>query len=50
MIGSGTLTKQIAGYLAHTRYEAMDDDAVRATKDHLLFAAQPQPIDGDKPV
>ena len=42
MIGSGKLTQQIAGYLAHTRYEALDDDAVRATKDHLLFAAQPQ--------
>ena len=37
MIGSGKLTKQIAGYLAHTRYEALDDDAVRATKDHILY-------------
>jgi 2-methylcitrate dehydratase PrpD len=37
MIGSGTLTKQIAGYLARTGYEALDDDALRATKDHILY-------------
>ena len=37
MIGSGTLTKQIAGYLARTGYEALNDDAVRATKDHILY-------------
>src|SRR5262245_46183852 len=37
MIGNGTLTKEIAGYLAHTSYEALDDDALRATKDHILY-------------
>jgi len=37
MIGSGTLTKQIAGYLARTGYEALDDDALRATKNHILY-------------
>ena len=37
MIGSGTLTKQIAGYLARTGYQALDDDALRATKDHILY-------------
>src|SRR5499427_1845304 len=37
MIGSGTLTKQIAGYLTRTRYEALNDDALRATKDHILY-------------
>jgi len=37
MIGSGTLTKQIAGYLVRTRYEALNDDALRATKDHILY-------------
>jgi hypothetical protein len=37
MIGSGTLTKQIAGYLARTGYEALNDDALRATKDHILY-------------
>ena len=37
MIGSGTLTKQIASYLARTGYEALNDDALRATKDHILY-------------
>ena len=37
MIGSGTLTKQIAGYLARTGYEALDGNALRATKDHILY-------------
>jgi 2-methylcitrate dehydratase PrpD len=37
MIGSGTLTKQIAEYLAHTGFDALDDDALRATKEHILY-------------
>ncbi|MSP40804.1 MAG: MmgE/PrpD family protein [Deltaproteobacteria bacterium] len=37
MIGSGTLTKQIAGYLARTGFDALDDDARRATKEHILY-------------
>jgi 2-methylcitrate dehydratase PrpD len=37
MIGSGTLTKQIAGYLACTGYQALDNEALRATKDHILY-------------
>jgi 2-methylcitrate dehydratase PrpD len=37
MIGSGTLTQQIAGYLARTTYEALDGDALRATKEHILY-------------
>ena len=37
MIGSGTLTKQIAGYLARTGYAALNGAAVRATKDHILY-------------
>lgn len=37
MIGSGTLTKQIAGYLARTGYDALDADALRATKEHILY-------------
>jgi 2-methylcitrate dehydratase PrpD len=37
MIGSGTLTKQIAGYLARTGYGALNDDALRATKEHILY-------------
>jgi 2-methylcitrate dehydratase PrpD len=37
MIGSGTLTKQIASYLARTDYDALDEDALRATKDHILY-------------
>ena len=37
MIGTGTLTKQIASYLARTGYDALDDDALRATKEHILY-------------
>lgn len=37
MIGSGTLTKQIAGYLARTGFDALDDGALRATKEHILY-------------
>ena len=37
MIGSGTLTKEIAGYLARTGFDALDDDALRATKEHILY-------------
>src|SRR5215470_5344185 len=37
MIGTGTLTKQIASYLARTGYEALNDDALRVTKDHILY-------------
>jgi 2-methylcitrate dehydratase PrpD len=37
MIGSGTLTKQVAGYLARTGYDALDDTALRATKEHILY-------------
>src|SRR4029434_9953582 len=37
MIGSGILTKQIASYLARTGYEALNDEALRATKDHILY-------------
>ena len=37
MIGSGTLTKEIAGFLARTGFEALDDDALRATKEHILY-------------
>ena len=37
MIGSGTLTEQIAGYLARTAFDALDDDALRATKEHILY-------------
>jgi 2-methylcitrate dehydratase PrpD len=37
MIGSGTLTKEIAGYLARTGYEALDSEALRATKEHILY-------------
>lgn len=37
MIGSGTLTKQIAGYLARTGFDALDNDALRATKEHILY-------------
>ena len=37
MIGSGTLTKKIAGYLAHTGFDALDDNALRATKEHILY-------------
>ena len=37
MIGSGTLTKQLAGHLARTGYQALEDEARRATKDHILY-------------
>lgn len=37
MIGSGTLTKQIAGYLARTGFDALNDDALKATKEHILY-------------
>jgi len=37
MIGSGTLTKQIAGYLARTGFDALNEDALRATKEHILY-------------
>jgi 2-methylcitrate dehydratase PrpD len=37
MIGTGTLTKQIAGYLARTGFDALDNDALRATKEHILY-------------
>ncbi len=37
MIGSGTLTKQIASYLARTGYQALNDEALRAAKDHILY-------------
>jgi 2-methylcitrate dehydratase PrpD len=37
MIGTGTLTKQIAGYLARTGFDALDDGALRATKEHILY-------------
>jgi len=37
MIGSGTLTKNIAGCLARTAYDALNVEAVRATKEHILY-------------
>src|SRR5919106_2430078 len=37
MIGSGTLTKNIAGRLARTAYDALNFEAVRATKEHILY-------------
>ena len=37
MIGRGKLTKQIASYLARTGYEALNDDSLRATKDHIRY-------------
>jgi 2-methylcitrate dehydratase PrpD len=37
MIGTGTLTKQIAEYLARTDFSALDADALRATKEHILY-------------
>ena len=37
MIGTGTLTKQIAVYLARAGYNALGDDALRATKEHILY-------------
>lgn len=37
MIGNGTLTKHIASYLARTSYEALNEDALRVTKEHILY-------------
>src|SRR5262245_54527851 len=37
MIGSGTLTKQVAGYLARTGFDSLNEDARRATKEHILY-------------
>jgi 2-methylcitrate dehydratase PrpD len=37
MIGSGTLTKNIAGCLARTAYDALNVEALRATKEHILY-------------
>ena len=37
MIGSGTLTRTLAGSLARTGYDALDADAIRATKEHILY-------------
>ncbi len=37
MIGTGTLTKQIAGSLARTGFDAIDADALRATREHILY-------------
>jgi 2-methylcitrate dehydratase PrpD len=37
MIGSGTLTKTVAGHLARTGYEALNDGAIRSTKEHILY-------------
>jgi len=37
MIGNGTLTKNISGYLARTDFSALNDDALRATKEHILY-------------
>jgi hypothetical protein len=37
MIGSGTLTRTLAGRLAQTGYDALDADAIRVTKEHILY-------------
>ncbi len=37
MIGSGTLTKNISAYLARTDFSALNDDALHATKEHILY-------------
>ena len=37
MIGSGTLTKQIAGYLVRAGFDALDEATLRATKEHILY-------------
>jgi 2-methylcitrate dehydratase PrpD len=37
MIGSGTLTKNLAHYFADVGYDAIGDDALRATKEHILY-------------
>jgi hypothetical protein len=48
MIGSGTLTKQIARYLARAGYEALNDGALRATKDHTF--TYPAPFQRCEPI
>jgi 2-methylcitrate dehydratase PrpD len=37
MIGSGTLTRTLAGRLAQTGYDALDAAAIRVTKEHILY-------------
>ena len=37
MIGSGTLTKTLAEYFARVDYDALNDDAIRVTKEHVLY-------------
>lgn len=37
MIGSGTLTREIAAFLARTGFDALDAGALRATKEHILY-------------
>ncbi len=37
MIGSGTLTKQLASYFAGVNYDALDGAALRVTKEHILY-------------
>ena len=37
MIGTGMLTKQIASYLACAGFDDLNDDALRATKEHILY-------------
>ena len=37
MIGSGTLTKQLASYFAGVNYDALDSAALRVTKEHILY-------------
>ena len=37
MIGSGTITRTLAGYFARIDYDALDDQTVRATKEHVLY-------------
>jgi 2-methylcitrate dehydratase PrpD len=37
MIGSGTLTKTLASYFARVDFSALDSDALRVTKEHILY-------------
>src|SRR5512144_214697 len=37
MIGSGTLTQNISRYLARTQFDALNDEALLATKEHILY-------------
>ncbi|MBI2180093.1 MAG: MmgE/PrpD family protein [Deltaproteobacteria bacterium] len=37
MIGSGTLTKTLTSYFARVGYDALNDDAIRSTKEHILY-------------